>query len=199
MSNFKNEKTLVLIKPDGIQRSLIGEIISRFEKIGLKIIGLKLFIPSKKQVLRQYAPDKKTVELLGEKAVKNQKINQKTKIDYYNEGLKIINYLIKYLTCGPLVAMVLQGNQAVEIVKKLVGTTEPLSSDVGTIRGDYTLDSYTIANYNGRAVRNLIHCSGSPNEAKREIKIWFKKKELCRYNLIQEKILYDVNLDGIRE
>jgi nucleoside-diphosphate kinase len=95
--------------------------------------------------------------------------------------------------------MVIEGNQAVGIVKKLVGGTEPLTSDVGTIRGDLTLDSYTLADADGRAVRNIIHCSDKPEEAEREIKIWLKPEEIIKYKSIQERMLYDVDLDGILE
>jgi nucleoside-diphosphate kinase len=95
--------------------------------------------------------------------------------------------------------MIIEGNQAVAIVKKLVGGTEPTTSDVGTIRGDLTVDSYELANTDERAIRNLIHCSDKPEEAEREIDIWFNKEEILSYKLNMEKILYDVNLDGIKE
>ena len=95
--------------------------------------------------------------------------------------------------------MVVEGNQSVAIVKKLVGGTEPTTSDVGTIRGDLTVDSYALSSIDGRAVRNLVHCSDSPEEAEREMKIWFSEKELIGYRLVGEQILYDVNLDGILE
>ena len=103
------------------------------------------------------------------------------------------------MTSGPVVAMVLSGNQAVGVVTKLVGGTEPLTSDVGTIRGDYTLDSYNLSSLDERAVRNLIHCSDKPEEAEREMKIWFTPEEIINYRQLNEEILYDVNLDGILE
>jgi nucleoside-diphosphate kinase len=95
--------------------------------------------------------------------------------------------------------MIFEGNQAIGIVKKIVGGTEPLTSEVGTIRGDYTLDSYELSSYDDRAVRNLIHCSDMAEEAEREIKIWFTEEEILSYRLVAEGIIYDVNLDGIRE
>jgi len=95
--------------------------------------------------------------------------------------------------------LVIEGAQAIQIARKLVGATEPLRSDIGTIRGDYTVDSYSMADSDDRAVRNLVHASGCTEEAEREIKVWFKDNELCKYNIIFEKILYDVNLDGIKE
>jgi nucleoside-diphosphate kinase len=121
---------------------------------------------------------------------------EKTAVEY---GRDVVEALLSYITLGPVVAMVIEGNQSVGIVKKLVGGTEPLTSDVGTIRGDLTVDSYDNANVGGRAVRNLIHCTDKPEEAQREIDIWFKPEEIINYNLVQEKILYDVNIDGILE
>lgn len=111
----------------------------------------------------------------------------------------IIRALVKFMTSGPVVMLVLQGNQAVAVTKKLVGETEPATSDVGTIRGDLTIDSYAIAAVDDRAVRNLIHCSDCVEEAEREIELWFDKDEMINYRLIPEAVLYDVNLDGILE
>ncbi|HYF10432.1 MAG TPA: nucleoside-diphosphate kinase, partial [Candidatus Paceibacterota bacterium] len=111
----------------------------------------------------------------------------------------ILENLKKYMTSGPVIAMVWQGAHAVKIVRKVTGGTEPLSSDVGSIRGDYVLDSYQMSDTDGRAIRNLVHASGSPEEAALEIKHWFKDEELVSYRLVQDEILYDVNLDGILE
>ncbi|MBL7156339.1 MAG: nucleoside-diphosphate kinase [Candidatus Pacebacteria bacterium] len=197
---LQKQKTLVLIKPDGVQRSLIGEIISRFEKVGLKIIGLKIFVPTKEQIEQQYGPSKQEVEAMGKRSIEAQvKLGKKIELLPYEYGMKIFNWIEKYISSGPVVGIVLQGNYAVELVKKLVGITEPLNSDVGTIRGDYTLDSYELANNDGRAVRNAIHRSASLEEAEKEIAIWFKPEEILNYKLISERILYDVNLDGILE
>ena len=100
------------------------------------------------------------------------------------------------MTAAPVIAMVVEGNQAAAVVTKLVGTTEPSSSDVGTIRGDYTVDSYGHSSYENRAVRNLVHQSESPEEAEREIAIWFTEDEIMNYVTAQERIMYDVNFDG---
>jgi nucleoside-diphosphate kinase len=121
---------------------------------------------------------------------------EKPAIEY---GRDIIGALVKYMTAGPVIQMVWQGNQAVAVVTKLTGTTEPATSDVGTIRGDYTTDSYALSNIDDRAVRNLIHCSDKPEEAEREIALWFKENEMINYKIIQEQILHDINLDGILE
>ena len=121
---------------------------------------------------------------------------EKEAIEY---GRDIIGANVKFMTSGPVVMMVLQGNQAVAVVKKLVGGTEPSTSDVGTIRGDLTLDSYAISAFDDRAVRNLVHCSDAPAEAEREIALWLTASEALNYRLVGEQILYDVNLDGIME
>lgn len=196
----KKERTFVIIKPDGVQRSLVGEIVKRIERTGLKLVALKILVPAAEQCWIHYNKDEAWFQEKGAKIVKERESAgmpiEKTVIEY---GKDIIGHLAAFMTSGPVVAMVAEGNQAVGIVKKLVGGTEPLTSDVGTIRGDLTLDSYALAGIDGRAVRNLIHCSDKPEEAEREIKIWFKENEIVNYKLIQERILYDVNLDGILE
>jgi len=196
----QKERSFVAIKPDGVQRSLIGEIIKRFERTGLKLVGLKLVMATADKCWTHYNKDEKWYEEKGANVVKNRTNAglpiEKAAIEY---GRDIIGALVKFMTCGPIVIMVWEGNQAVNIVKKLVGGTEPTTSDVGTIRGDLTLDSYELSNFAGRAVRNLIHCSDKPEEAQREIDIWFNKEDLLNYGLVQEKILYDVNIDGLLE
>jgi len=201
MIHKSKERTLVLIKPDGVQRALIGEIIKRYERTGLKLVGLKFVIPSVEMVEKHYLIDDGWLEAVGKKAqMSYEKKDQKAPFDDPVEGGKwVFERLKKYLSSGPVVVMVWQGNEAVGVVRKITGGTEPLSSDVGTIRGDLTLDSYFLADIDNRAVRNLIHASGSPKEAEKEIKVWFEEDEIVKYRLIQEAILYDVNLDNIKE
>ena len=199
-SHPKKERTFVIIKPDGIQRGLIGEILKRFERTGLKFTAMKFLVPTAEQCWTHYNKDDAWFQSKGEKIVKNREENnmpiEKPAIEY---GRDIIGQLVTYMTACPVLAMVIEGNQAVGIVTKLVGGTEPLTSDIGTIRGDLTIDSYEIAGIDNRAVRNLIHCSDKPEEAEREIKIWFNESEIISYRLIAEQMLYDVNLDGILE
>ena len=201
MTHPKEEQTLAIIKPDGIQRSLVGEIINRYERVGLKLVGLKMFIPSEEMVEKHYLLDPSWKRKVGEKAIESYKKRGLTPPSENAEevGQRVLEGLKKYITAGPVVAMVWQGAHAVEVVRKLTGGTEPRSSDVGTIRGDYMLDSYQMADGDSRAVRNLIHASGTHEEAEKEIPHWFTKDELVHYKIIQEKILYDVNLDGILE
>ncbi len=196
----KQERTFVIIKPDGVQRSLIGEITRRFERTGLKLTAMKFFVAAEEKLWIHYNKDEAWYLKKGENTIKNREAAgmpvEKSALEY---GKDIIGALVKFMSCGPVVAMVWEGNQAVNIVKKIVGDTQPSSSDVGTIRGDLTLDSYDLSNIDGRAVRNLVHCSDQPSEAEREIAIWFKPEEIIKYRLVQEEVLYDVNLDGIIE
>ncbi len=200
MAHPSKERTFVILKPDAIQRNFIGEIISRFEKTGLKITAMRLLVPKAEQCWTHYNKDEAWFLKKGEGIVKARQENnmpvEKEAIEY---GRDIIGQLVTFMTSGPVLAMVIEGNQAVGIVTKLVGGTEPLTSDIGTIRGDLTLDSYDLAGIDGRAVRNLIHCSDKPEEAEREIKIWFTEEEIINYRSISEQMLYDVNLDGILE
>ena len=199
-NKFDKERTLVILKPDAIQRGLMGEIVSRIEKTGLKITAMKFFVPEKQQVLDHYNKDdawcvkKGTITLneLTERGI----TPEKEAIEY---GRDIVNQLVDFMTVGPVLGLVVQGNRAAEIVVKLVGSTEPTTADIGTIRGDLTVDSYGHANLRMTAVRNLIHCSESPEEAEREIKVWFTEDDIIKYTTVWEKILYDVNLDGILE
>jgi nucleoside-diphosphate kinase len=198
---MKTEKTFVIIKPDGVQRSLIGEVIKRFERIGLKLVGLKMQIPTEEMVEKHYTLDPEWIKKVGEKSIKGYESKGQTppSLDPINVGQRVLGVLKKYITSGPVVLMCWQGAHAVGIVRKIVGGTEPLTSDMGTIRGDFVLDSYQISDTSGRAIRNLIHASGSVEEAENEINLWFKKEEILNYRLIQDAILYDVNLDGILE
>jgi nucleoside-diphosphate kinase len=197
----KKERTLVIIKPDGIQRSLIGEIISRYERVGLKLIALKMFVPTEEMVEQHYTLDPEWRRITGEKTIKGYK--DKGQTPPTEDPLEVTRILIenlkKYLTMGPVIAMIWEGAHAVKIVRKITGGTEPLATDVGTIRGDYVLDSYEMSDKDNRSIRNLIHASGSPKEAEDEINHWFTKDELMKYRLIQEQIIYDVNIDGILE
>lgn len=201
MNHPKDERTLVIIKPDGIQRSLMGEIIKRYERVGLKLVGVKMLVPSVEHVEKHYTLDPEWRRVTGEKTIKGYKDKGLTppSEDPLEITARILEGLKKYMTSGPVVAMVWQGAHAVKIVRKITGGTEPLTSDVGTIRGDFVLDSYTMSDTDNRAVRNLIHASGSVQEADMEIKHWFTESELASYRLVQEQTIYDVNLDGILE
>ncbi len=196
----KEERTFVIVKPDGVQRALVGEIIKRYERTGLKLVGMRFGVADEKKFWEHYNKDDAWFLKKGTKILEDKKANNlpadKEPMEY---GKDIIRQLVKFMTCGPVLMMVWEGNQAAAVIKKITGDTEPSTSDVGTIRGDLTVDSYNIAAVDDRAVRNLIHCSESADEAKREIAIWFTDAEMTEYRLVGEQILYDVNLDGILE
>lgn len=200
MPHPKKERTFVILKPDTVQRGLIGETIKRFEAAGLKLVAMDFVVAAEDLLWTHYNKDEAWFQKKGEMTMKNRQdlgmIVDKEAIEY---GKDIIRALVKFMSCGPVVPMVWEGNQAVSVVKKIVGGTEPTTSDVGTIRGDLTLDSYELANRDERAVRNLVHCSDQVDEAQREISLWFKPEALVSYKLVAEQILYDVNLDGIKE
>lgn len=197
----KRERTLVIIKPDGIQRSLVGEIIRRYERLGLKLVAIKMMVPSKSHIEKHYTLDPNWRKVTGEKTIASYKKKglQPPSEDPLKITAVILENLKKYMTSGPVIVMVWEGAHSVEIVRKKTGGTEPLTSDVGTIRGDFVLDSYQVSDSDSRSVRNLIHSSGSVKEAKMEINHWFNKNEIINYRSVQEQILYDVNLDGVLE
>lgn len=203
MKNYDNkqEKTLVIVKPDGVQRGLVGEVIKRYERCGLKLVSLKMLIPDKETTLKHYSIDPEWAIKTGTKTFESYKskglpLPGNDPVEFA-EGIR--RKLMDFMSSGPVIAMVWQGMGAVAVVRKITGSTEPLTSAPGTIRGDFTIDSYTAADTDSRAVRNIIHSSGSVEEAEKEIPIWFDKNEIISYRLTTEEIIYDVNLDGILE
>lgn len=199
--HFSKERTLIVIKPDGLQRTLVGEIIKRYERIGLKIVAMKMLVPTPEHIEEHYTLDPEWRRVTGEKTIASYKAKgEKPPTENPLEVTdRLLKNLKKYISSGPVIAMVWQGAHSVALGRKIAGGTEPLTSDVGTIRGDYVLDSYQMSDTDDRSIRNLIHASGSVSEAEMEIKHWFKEEELINYNIFQEKVLYDVNLDGTLE
>jgi len=185
------ERTLVLLKPDTVQRGLIGEIILRFERKGLKITALKMVWATKDQAQKHYdwsedekiATGTRTIAVYKEKGIEFNK----TPIEAAED---VQRRLSKFLVAGPIIAMVIEGAHAVQHVRKLVGHGSPLQADVGTIRADFTIDSYLLADEADRVSRNLVHASSSVEEAEREIKVWFEPSEIYNYELAIERILY---------
>ncbi|MDP3916700.1 MAG: nucleoside-diphosphate kinase [Nanoarchaeota archaeon] len=158
------EKTLVLIKPDGIERSLIGECIKRFEQRGLKIIGLKMVWTDKDHAMKHYTDD----------------ISKR-------RGEHVRKKLLTFITSGPVVAIAIEGVDAIENVRKIVGSTEPKSALPGTIRGDFAHVSYSYADSKDIAVKNLIHASGNKEDADYELPLWFNDNELHTYHSVHDK------------
>lgn len=195
-----HERTLVLLKPDSVQRGLIGEIIGRFEKKGLKITAMKMIWPSTKLAAEHYDQPESAMILLGERTIaayKEKGVEMKeTPIEI---AKRIQKRLVRYLSTGPVVAMIIEGAHAVAHVRKIRGATNPLAADVGTITADLTIDSYFLSDPDERSIRNLVHASGTVDEAEHELGLWFNKDEIHDYDLAIEKILYDKNWDATRE
>ncbi len=190
------ERTLAILKTDTVQRSLVGEVISRFERSGLKISAMKMIFPTQEQLEKHYNKDDKWCLEKGERVVVGMKAaGQKPDKEAIEYGRDIIKTIVAYLQESPVIAMVLEGGSAIEVVTKLVGTTEPSTADVGTIRGDFTIDSYDHSTIENRAVKNLVHYSDDQAEAEREIAIWFKPDEIHNYISAQERIMYELNRD----
>ena len=179
MTHLKEEKTFVLIKPDGVQKGLVGEIIKRFEQRDLKIVALEMFQPTTEQIDKHYPKDDAWVTRLGEKSLSTYKkynLDPKSLLgtgDAFKIGKMVRGWVIDYMTSAPLVRMVVQGLHAVDMVRKVTGSTLPFQADMGTIRGDFSIDSPALANSEKRAVMNIVHASETAEEAQHEIKHWF--------------------------
>lgn len=166
MSNSDVQKTLVVFKPDTVQRGVVGEILSRFERVGLKIVATKMIAPNKEHYYKHYEEIGKMVTRRGEHA---------------------FGVTLDMMIQGPVIAMVFEGVEAVALVRKLVGPTEPKSAAPGTIRGDFSHMSFGYADSENKGIPNLIHASGDPDEAAQEIAHWFADDELYEYQALNEK------------
>jgi nucleoside-diphosphate kinase len=179
MKHPKEERTYVMIKPDGVRKGLTGEVISRFESRDLKVVALEMFMPTLELVDNHYPKDEKWITRLGEKTLTTyEKYGYDAMADFGTKdpkdiGPEIRKWLIDYMQSAPLVKMVLQGTHAVDVVRKIAGDTMPYKADMGTIRGDFSIDSPALANKEKRAVMNIVHCSETPEEAEHEIEHWF--------------------------
>lgn len=171
------ERTLVLIKPDGMEKKLTGTVIAAFEKDGLKLVAIKM-LKARKRLLVQHYPDS-MAQTLGEKSKasylkKGKEFTQDTTVF----GMKVLKRLRKFIGSAPVIAMVLDGENAVARVRQIIGGTEPATAGEGTIRQTYSDDSYERADSEKRPIKNIVHASGTIEEAEKEVKIWFKDKEL---------------------
>ena len=187
------ERTLLIFKPDVVQRQIIGELITRFERKGIKIVGMKMVLPTANQVGDHYIDDEKYLTEVGDKAKKGAEARGED-ISNWNSltmGKQIRQWNIDYLTCGPVLAVVMEGFGVITGVRKMLGATSPADGDVGTIRMDYSLDCYALANEQARSTRSMIHASDSVESAEREIPLWFQPNEIVEYETAAEKIFYD--------
>lgn len=193
MLEKNKEKSLLVFKPDVIQRQIVGELISRFERKGFKIVAMKMSIPSRELVEKHYEDSHKYLMEMGDKAKKGAEARGEDTSNWNSleKGKWIREANISYLTCGPVLAMVLQGFGVIAGVRKMLGSTSPADGDVGTIRADFSLDSYALADEQSRATRTMIHASDSVENAEREIGLWFNPTEISEYESAAEKIFYD--------
>ncbi|AKM82115.1 TPA: nucleoside-diphosphate kinase [Candidatus Berkelbacteria bacterium] len=197
---MQKERTLVFIKPESIQRHLIGEFVSKFERRGLKLIASKMVAPTKEQVEKHYPDDEEWYVSSGTKTLENY---QARGID---PGMGPIDLakrtrrrLIEHLVDRPIILMIWEGPHACALGRKTAGATNPLLADMGSIRGDYSTESYEMADDIERAIHTLVHASGSADEAEAEIKIWFTPSEILNYDLVTETVLYEKNWGKIKK
>ncbi|MBU0964489.1 nucleoside-diphosphate kinase [Patescibacteria group bacterium] len=193
----RKEKTVVLLKPDAVKRGLIGEVLHRFEKAGLKVIALKMVWVEESLVAKHYPDEKNYLTQVGQKTLKsyeeygrdaNEELGTK---DPFEIGKMVRKWNMEFLASGPVVAIIFQGLHAVDAVRMLVGNTLPRFAEPGTIRGDYSLDSPILANLQKRTVKNIIHASGTVEEAKLEEELWFHKNEIHDYKRVDEQIMFE--------
>lgn len=185
--NPKEERTYVMVKPDGVKKGLIGEIIKRFEQRDLKIVALEMFQPTREEIDNHYPKDPVWIKRLGERTLATyEKYKFDAKKDFGTVvpeeiGPEIRKWLVDYMLSAPLVKMVVEGIHAVDMVRKICGVTLPYLADMGTIRGDFSNDSPVLANVEKRAVMNILHASETPEEAVHEIEHWFGNRKMHSY------------------
>ncbi len=185
------ERTLVLVKPDGVQRALIGKVISRLEGVGLKAIAMKMVKPDRELVGNHYIADQKWFEDTGNRTLQSYKERGiESKETAVEVATRIRNYLIESLADKPIVAIVFEGNEAISVTRKIVGSTEPRKADPSTIRGSLSADSYEMADKRKEPVRNIVHASEDRKTADREIGVWFSDSEIMEYKRADEGLLY---------
>lgn len=187
------EQTFIAAKHDAVQRGLLGEIIKRFEDKGLKLIGIKMVQPTEEMAKQHYVLTPDFIQKLGNNTRKAAEAKGMT-IKETNEEIatRVRNWNVKYLTEGPIVAMAWEGFHAIEIGRKIVGHAESRQAPIGTIRGDYSVESYAMADSLGRPLRNLVHASGNKQEAEHELKLWFNQKELCEWHKERWKVMHKI-------
>ncbi|MDP3772378.1 MAG: nucleoside-diphosphate kinase [bacterium] len=190
------ERTFMLVKPDGVKRGLVGECVRRIEQRGLKIIAMKMVWPTAAHARAHYPGTDAWLRGMGEKTLEGYAKYGKDPVaelgtaDSLAIGKMIENWLADFLSSGPVVTMVVSGIHAIDMVRKIVGKTIPAFAEMGTIRGDYSVDSPVLANDGKRAIHNLVHASGDPDEAAHEIKHWFTESEIHAYPRAEEDIMF---------
>ena len=192
-AKFGEERTFVMVKPDGVRRGLVGEITKRIEQRGLKIAACEMIAASRAQADRHYPKDAKWIRRLGEKTMGTYAkygIDPKKQMgtdDLEKMGRIVREWILDYMTSGPIVKMAVEGTHAIDMVRKLAGNTVPSSAELGSVRGDFSADSPIAANAGKRAIHNLIHASETPEEARHEIALWFRQGEIHSYRRSEEE------------
>lgn len=190
------ERTCVLVKPDGVKRGLAGEIIRRIEQRGLKLIACKMFTPDREKARGHYPGTDEWMRGMGVKTLETyEKYGKDAKqeigtADPLEIGRMVAEWNTDFLSSGPIVAMVWEGIHAIDMVRKIVGHTVPMKAEMGTVRGDFSVDSPILANAGMRAIHNLVHASGDPPEAAREITYWFAPAEIHAYKRAEEDVMF---------
>ena len=193
---MNKQKALIIIKPDGVQRGLIGRIVSRFESVGLKIIGLKFEMATSEKVIAHYPETEAWFKKVGERTLTNyakKGLNAQTVFktnDAVSIGKIVKGWLVTYFQESPVFIVVVEGYDCIEIVRKLSGNTIPVLAAPGTVRGDFSHDTIDLANEQNRPLRNIIHASDSVEDGEKEVNLWFSKEELFTYELAGEKFMY---------
>lgn len=193
---LKEERTFVLVKPDGVKRGLVGECITRIEQRGLKLIAIKMISPSERLARSHYPGTEAWLRGMGEKTLETyarygkDPVEELGTADALKIGRMIYGWNTDFLTSGPVVAMIVSGIHAVDMVRKIVGKTIPAAAEMGTIRGDFSVDSPVLANEGRRAIHNLVHASGDAEEAAHEIKHWFSARDVHAYKRAEEDIMF---------
>lgn len=196
MEHIKQEKTLVLVKPDGVKRGLIGEIISRIERRGLKVIAMKMVQADRAKIEKHLPSEDEWLVRLGNKGLTTFKEYNLDALallgtdDAREVGKQTKEAIIEYLTSGPVVAMVIQGMHAIDMMRKVVGHTLPFKAEMGTLRGDFSVDSPALANYERRSIKNIVHASETAAEAKNEMDLWFTAGEIHTYKRAEEDVMF---------
>lgn len=191
-----NEQTFVMVKPDGVVKGLTGEIIRRIEQRGLKIVAMKMFMPTREQMDSHYPKDETWVNRLGVNTSSTyEKYGLSMQADFgttdtLEMGRMVREWILDFMTAGPVVTLVVEGVHARDMMRKLVGKSIPAFADVGTIRGDFSVDSPAFANAQKRAISNLVHASETPEEAAHEIDLWFKPSEIVDYKRGEIDVLF---------
>ena len=194
----KEERTYLMLKPDGVTRGLTGEIIRRIEQVGLKVIALQMVHPTEEQIDNHYPKDETWIKRLGEKTLATyEKYGYDAKKELGTEdkleiGQQVREWLVGYMISAPVVKMVIKGVHAIDMVRKLAGDTQPFKAEMGTIRGDFSVDSAASANRDKRAIFNIIHASETKEEAEHEIGYWMSPSDIHDYTRAEEHMTNNI-------